>query len=51
MDQRRMHSMQGCQLTDRLVPFNAAKATWALNAAVWDFRFLAMMTPFLDSQQ
>ena len=34
-----------------LSPFTAANATWALNPAVWDFRFCAMFTPFLDSQQ
>ena len=31
-----------------LSPFTAANATCALNVAVWDFRFLAMITPFLD---
>src|SRR6478752_786045 len=34
-----------------LSPLTAANATWALNAALWDFRFRAMVTPFLDSQQ
>ena len=28
----------------------AASATWALNVAMWDFRFRAMITPFLNSQ-
>ena len=32
-----------------LSPLTAATATWALNAAVWDFRFRPMDTPFLDS--
>ena len=46
-----MHAMQLANSLTVLSPFTAANATWALNAAVWDFRFLAMFTPFLDSQQ
>jgi hypothetical protein len=34
-----------------LSPLTAASATCALNVAGWDFRFFAMITPFLDSQQ
>jgi len=46
-----MHAMQAGQLAESLVTLDRANATCALKAALWDFRFRAMLAPFLDSQQ
>src|SRR4051812_11244117 len=35
------------QFVGRAVPLRAARATWALNAAVWTFRLPAIAPPFL----
>ena len=50
VDQGRVDAELAGQLVDGRSPLRAARATWALNAAVWIFRLPAIASPFLGHQ-